>query len=159
MFKLIEAQLKVQGKTKVWFADALNESTQNINNWKKRGVPASKVKRISEVLGVSRDYLEDEQTKVQRVASTGAEYALSSAGKRANYQVFVDIQDQKLALLLKPYLKVVDGLTYLSCAEWSYSDPFVAVDICQESEVAPLRMFLRHDCIVGISESSRPPSE
>ena len=154
MFKRIESQLRIQGKTKVWFADVLDESTQNINNWKKRGVPAAKVKRISEVLCVSREYLESGEGTEQRVATPSADYVVKVDPNkiRPSYNVFVDLKDEKVAKLLQPHLKSNGDLNYLDCAAWNYSDPFVAVDIWQGKGKPVFRVFLRHDCIVGITD-------
>ncbi len=151
MFKRIESQLKIQGKTKVWFAGILDESTQNINNWKKRGVPAAKVKKISQVLGVSREYLESGKHLEQQVTTTAAEYIVDITSKQINYTVFVDVKDQKVAILLRQHLQSKNDLNFLHCSSWSYDDPFVAVDIWQEEQAATHRVLLRQDCIVGIT--------
>jgi transcriptional regulator with XRE-family HTH domain len=57
-FLRIQTELSARGDTLAWFAEQLGESTQNINNWKNRGVPAKKLREIAKILNVSRDYLE-----------------------------------------------------------------------------------------------------
>ena len=64
-FKIIQSELDHKGKSKAWLADLLGESTQNINNWKKRAVPAAKLRQIAEALDVTTDYLEG-LTKVRK---------------------------------------------------------------------------------------------
>jgi len=153
MFRRIESQLVARQKTKVWFSAALEESTQNINNWKKRGVPAAKVKRIAEVLGVSREYLESGERIVEGVASPKADYSVSSNRKnQINYKIFIDISDKKVAKLLRNHLETVDDMDCLYCMDWSYVDPFIAVDIWLGEEVSSMRVLLRQDCIVGITD-------
>jgi len=63
MFTRIEVELSDQGKSKKWLADVLGESTQQLNHWRRRGVPAIKVKAIADALGVTRLYLEGEGDK------------------------------------------------------------------------------------------------
>ena len=70
MFIRIEAELKAQGHTKIWLADTLGESNQNINNWKNRGVPANKVKAVADALGVTREYLEGSESRIPNVKKT-----------------------------------------------------------------------------------------
>lgn len=156
MFKLIESELKSQRRTKVWFADALNESTQNINNWKTRGVPAAKVKRIAEVLGLSREYLEgDNYLTHQSIASPRGKYKVSernSVGWPINYFVFIEPNDLRMEQLLLDHLRTKGELSYLLCTTWKHDDPFLEIDIWLSKEEVPGRIYLPINRIIGIAD-------
>lgn len=157
MFKLIEDELKNQDKSKVWLADKLNESTQNINNWKTRGVPASKVKKIAEALNISREYLEGDTKQPQRaVASTKADYPEreQKLPQSIEFVVFVESNDKRIAKLLSGYLHKQDELSFFYCTHWRYDNPFIEIDIWQGKDKTPARVYLLRDRIVGITDYS-----
>lgn len=155
MFKLIELELHQQGKTKVWFAGQLNESTQNINNWKVRGVPAAKVKGIADVLGVSREYLEGESSiATQSVASTRGDYRVEAApaSNKRRYRVHVEPNDQGVEGLLSEHLHKEADTHYVDCLAWRHVDPFLEIELCTGDPELPERVYLPLDRIVGISD-------
>jgi hypothetical protein len=54
---LIEKLLKERGKSREWLEVALTLEKNNISNWKKRGVPKSRVAEIATILNTTSDYL------------------------------------------------------------------------------------------------------
>jgi hypothetical protein len=156
MFKRVESELKASGNTKVWLANILGESTQNINNWKARGVPASKVKAIAQALGVSREYLEGStQNRDQGVATTDARYQVAvKPGRLPRYEVFVDIMDSKIDKLLVKELKSKDGLHYLLCTAWLNAEPFIELRIWKGQNSAPWKVMVSQEHIIGITDLS-----
>ncbi|MEM7359420.1 MAG: hypothetical protein AAF431_09995 [Pseudomonadota bacterium] len=158
MFKLIEQELQEQGKTKVWFANQLNESTQNINNWKVRGVPPAKVKGIADVLGVSREYLEgDSPIRFQAVASTRGDYRVESvhSADKHNYDVHITPGEQSIESLLGDHLQVINDLNFVRCSAWKHVDPFLEIDIWIGKDSKPERVYLPIDRIVAITDCSQ----
>ena len=157
MFNRIEAELESQGKTKVWLAQALNESTQNINNWKTRGVPATKVLGIAQALSVTREYLEDATTiNKQHVASPLGVYPIDkSSNNDINFIVFVDVKDPKVKKLLAPYLVSRDGMHCVYCSGWKNADPFLELSIWVDKHTNPNKIYLLLDCIIGITEYTK----
>ena len=154
MFNRIQAELQSQGKTKVWLARALNESTQNINNWKTRGVPAAKVLGIAQALSVTREYLEGAaMLDQQHVASPQGVYPLNKAANNTiNFVVFVDVTDPKVNKLLASYLVSRDGMHCVYCSGWKNADPFLELNIWVDEHTEATRIYLLLDCIIGITE-------
>jgi hypothetical protein len=154
MFNRIQAKLESQGKTKVWLARALNESTQNINNWKIRGVPAAKVLSIAHALSVTREYLEGANTiDRQHVASPQGIYPINKTSHNAiNFIVFVDVKEQKVKKLLAPYLVTRDAMHCVYCSGWKNADPFLELSIWIDEDNQPYKVYLLLDCIIGITE-------
>ena len=156
MFKRVESELATGGHTKVWLANVLGESTQNINNWKTRGVPAGKVKAIAQALGVSREYLEGSADKTpQGVAATGAHYRVDARpDDLPRYKVFVDIKDPNIGKLLADHLKTNDDLVHVLCTAWLNAEPFVELSIWQEKISAPWKIMVLQEHIVAITDYS-----
>lgn len=154
MFNRIETELKFQGKTKVWLADILDESTQNINNWKKRGVPAAKVKAIANALQVSRAYLEGEEHQDKQIVATPqADYKVEKNGSNSiKYVVFINTENIEVEKLLHEHLKNKGELNYVYVTNWKYADPFIELDLWLGSKQATKRLYLLLNCIVGITE-------
>jgi len=154
MFKRVESELKASGNTKVWLANALRESTQNINNWKKRGIPPSKVKAIAQVLGVSREYLEGSvELKTQGVAATDAQYQVVVKSERfPRFEVFIDIKDSKIDKLLAKDIKSRDGLYYLLCTAWLNAQPFIELRIWRDKNSIPWKVMVLQEHIIGITD-------
>ena len=67
------------GWSQVELARRVGVSTQNITNWKKRGIPADKLPDVAEALGCSVDYLLGrnmvEDSVISRIAHTNTLYA------------------------------------------------------------------------------------
>jgi len=156
MFNRIETELNFLGKTKVWLADILDESTQNINHWKKRGVPATKVKAIASVLQVSRAYLEGEENQdKQFVAAPKANYNVEKNGSNSiNFVVFINTENIEIKKLLSEHLKTKGELNYLYVTNWSYADPFIELDLWLGVKQDSKKLYLLLNCIVGITEYS-----
>ena len=160
MFKRVESELTAGGNTKVWLAKKLSESTQNINNWKRRGVPASKVKAIAHALGVSREYLEGsiEPTSL-RVEASGADYRIQSKPvetkpvKHPHYLVYVDLKDSQVDKLLRKVLHRKDDLSYLLCSAWSNAEPFIELSVYRGDNQTPWTVMVLHEYIIGITDN------
>ena len=161
MFNRIESELKTLGKTKVWLADELNESTQNINNWRTRGVPAAKVLSIAQALSVTREYLEDTTaTSKQQVATTKGVYPINKPrDNKINFIVFVDIKDPKVKKLLATHLISHDGMHGVYCSGWKSAEPFLELSIWVDEHTEPSKIYILVDCIVGITEYSESPAD
>lgn len=54
---LIEELLAERNKSRDWLEQKLNVETNNISNWKKRGVPKGRAAEIAAALGTTSDYL------------------------------------------------------------------------------------------------------
>lgn len=60
MMQLVERELRIQGKNLTWLANELDTTTQNVNNWKTRGIPARKVKPVADAIKVAVAWLESD---------------------------------------------------------------------------------------------------
>ena len=150
MFKLIEAELKAQSKTKVWLANKLGESTQNVNNWKARGVPAGKVAKIAHALSVSREFLEGNTSGKGGYVNEPANNSYRDNDNNKKFLVFVDVKESRIRKLLDQFLHTSDGLSFVYSTSWKYTEPFLELNIWQAENEPPRKTFLPIVNIIGI---------
>ena len=73
--QLVEAEIRRRGSNLAHLAQKLGVRSQDLNNWKKRGIPRTKQKLIADDLGWSVDYLlygADQATQISTSATTAA---------------------------------------------------------------------------------------
>jgi phage repressor protein C with HTH and peptisase S24 domain len=56
-WELVEQLLKERGRSREWFESELDVRTNNVSNWKARGVPKNRAAEIANILGTTSDYL------------------------------------------------------------------------------------------------------
>lgn len=77
----VTERLSIIDRSLAWLARELGKEPQVLNNWKKRGVPASQTLNVSRVLGVSREWIEtgiDEISNLSSDPENGGEPPMST---------------------------------------------------------------------------------
>jgi hypothetical protein len=141
VFSRIEIELQKQRRTKAWLAGELTQSTQNINNWKQRGVPASKITAVAETLGVSREYIEGTE------AGPIKEDCI-------NYTIFLNPINTATEKLLEKHLKHDGELCYVFTTSWRSDGAFVELCLWVGKGIPPQRLHIALHCIIGVAEYS-----
>lgn len=91
VWQRIEAELRRRGRTDQWLADELGYSKQRVNNWSRRGVPATEHSNLARVLGKTLDWValgvEDDEDDLTRARARHVPDAHVNKEKSLNFSV------------------------------------------------------------------------